>query len=123
MSFIYHQLGDVSLSMLREQHTRQDTAGASHYYQWLSFHNQMNGARQELLKEHGKFFGANFLRQVKCAENSYAVVAQKAAKKITNVKKLHCPVQLYWLMLATMQLNFVSQYYHYYNLYACIQFT
>ena len=82
MSFTYHQLRDVSLSMLREHHTRH---GASHYYQWLSFHNQMNGAGQELLKEHGKFFGANFLRQVKCAESSYAVVAQKAAERIAQL--------------------------------------
>ena len=40
------------------------------YYQWLTFHNQKDGAGQELLKEHGKFFGENFLKQAKCAESS-----------------------------------------------------
>ena len=33
-----------------------------------------DGAGPELLKVHGKFFGANSLRQAKCAESSYAVI-------------------------------------------------
>ena len=105
----YHQLRDVSLSMLREQHTRQDTAGASHYYQWLSFHNQMNGAGQELLKEHGKFFEANFLRQVKYAESSYTWLHKRLPKKLQMKKSctaLHSLMQVYWLMSATMSTQF-----------------
>ena len=87
-------------------------AYCSHYYQWLSFHNQINGAGQELLKEHGKFFGANFLRQVKCAESSYAVVAQKAAERIANVKKLRCPAQLYASVLAHVSNHVNSILFH-----------
>jgi hypothetical protein len=33
---------------------------ASHYFRF--FHNQKDGAGQELLKESGKFFGANYPR-------------------------------------------------------------
>ena len=66
----------------------------------------------KLLKEHGKFFGANFLRQVKCAESSYAVVAQKAAERIANVKKLRYPALLYASVLAHVSNHVNSILFH-----------
>jgi len=47
------------------------------------------------MKTHGKFCGANFQKQARCAENYYSVVAQKVAEQTENVRKLHCLAQLY----------------------------
>ena len=59
----------------------------------------------KLLKVHGKFSGANSLRQAKCAESSYVVGAQKAAEQIANARKLHCPLQLYASVLDHASMN------------------
>ena len=54
----------------------------------------MNGDEKVHQVEHGRFCGVNFLRQVRFAENLYAVAVPRAAIQIASARKLPCPVQL-----------------------------
>ena len=75
------------------QQTRLGTAGASHYFQWQTFYSQKDVTGQELMVEHEKFFGVNFLKLTKYTESCYALVVPKALKQTASAGKLHCPAQ------------------------------